>query len=154
MQRFARVQIVMVARDDIQIARLESFRRPLALPFERPHLHRQTVLFHEAAFFHHLPERHVARRPVINSNFFPSHNSSAFLFSLRSCSDGLNDLNHLNGLNGYFPLSVCQTFWRYSCRPVTIQFQSVSSKYFTPFFGKLPEFRFDSSTSVRRLTEP
>src|SRR5581483_5797532 len=59
-----------------------------------------------------------------------------------------------NVLSGYFPLSTCHTFSRFSCRPVTIQLQSVSSKYFTLFLGRLPGLRLDSSMSVRRLTEP
>src|SRR5262249_5053549 len=81
-------------------------------------------------------------------------------------SSGRNVLNALSGrsrferlelverLNGYFPFRIFQTFSLESCLPVTIHFQSVSSKYFTPALGRLPGLRYDSSISVRKVAEP
>src|SRR6266550_3797580 len=149
-ESLAHVQIVMIARDDIEVTRLQPVRRAFALPLERSHLHFQSVLLEKPALFHHFPQRHVTRRPIMNFNFLSHHSPTFPGFSLND----LNGLNPLNALNSYFPLSTCHTFSRFSCRPVTIQFQSVSSKYLTPFFGKLPGLRFASSISVRRLTEP
>ena len=58
--------------------------------------------------------------------------------------NGLNDLNILNGLNAlsYFAaFKIFHAFSRFSWRPPTIHFHSVSSKYFTPFLGRLPGLR-------------
>jgi hypothetical protein len=66
----------------------------------------------------------------------------------------VNYLNGLNFLNVYFPFKIFQTFSRDSCLPVTIHFQSVSSKYLTPALGRLPGLRYVSSISVRSVAEP
>ena len=66
------IEVVMIPRNDVKLAGLQAFGRPLALALQRAHFHFQSVLRQKAALFHHLPQRHVAGRAVINADFFLS----------------------------------------------------------------------------------
>src|SRR6185295_19900311 len=68
--RFARVQIMVIARNHVEIAGLQAFSGTLALSFQRSHLHFQSVFTEKAAFLHHLPQGYMTRRAIVNSDFF------------------------------------------------------------------------------------
>jgi hypothetical protein len=72
-QPAAGVEAVMIARNYVNVAGQQAFRRALALVFQRAELELETVLLVKSGGFHHFPERYVAWRAIKNPNFLLGH---------------------------------------------------------------------------------